>query len=397
MGGSTPTRRQAAAATVAVALTGLATAASAAAGILGADPPPKAQLATSGNQSELVKKLPIAKRPGARDRVVMSLGPDELKRIEAGDTIRAGGEVQVSTTCVRDEPRCIGRPYPINPTVTAKIVLAAEPNATAPSLPLSEQPVSRLCKQRRPNRNHHCTLAMRNVETAIPTPGGLPCPANACYVNMLVGASHPNARKGNVVVVGADRPDASVVQDKGRLNVVQARADVPPPAVSQSSDVVSSALPLTEGKKVKRRVVHSLPITAPKKGDVLAFDSSFVANISGLRFNTFVSARVIVAESPTSTEPTGIAKQAAILRGDATESNGFNCTLGPSGYSNPCTVVKSGATRIRSDAVDALGQPQTLYLNVVGAAKPLLAEKLKGAPRISIRPSGGLDVYRYSP
>ena len=394
MGSSSPMRIPASGAAIVAAL--LAFAASASAGVLAPDTP-KAELATTGNHSELIKKLPISKQPGARERVVMSLGPDELKRIEAGDRIRAGGEVQVSTTCVKDEPRCIGRPYSVNPTLSARIVLAPEPKASAPSLPLSTQPVTKLCKQTRPNRNHHCTLALPNSETPVPDPAGLPCPANGCYVNMVVGASNPKAKKGNVVVLGADRPDGSVVQDKGRLNVVQARADVPAPATLGSGDVISDALPLTEGKKTKRRVVHSVEIPAPRKGEALVFDSSFVANISDLRFNTFISARVVVAETPTSTEPTGIAKGAAILRSDATEANGFNCTLGTSGYRNPCTVVKSGMTRFKQDVVDAAGLPAPLYLNVVAAAKPLLAEKLKGAPRISIAPAGGLRVDRYTP
>ena len=80
------------------------------------------------------------------------------------------------------------------------------------------------------------------------------------------------------------------------------------------------------------------------------------------------------------------------------EGNGFNCTLGSSGFTNPCTVVKSGATRITRDVADTISGPGTLYLNVVGAAKPLLAEKVKGAPRIPVSPIGaGLTVKRYTP
>jgi hypothetical protein len=359
---------------------------------------PKAELATTGNHSEQIKKLPISKKPGARQRVVMSLGPEELKRIHAGDTIRAGGEVQVSTTCVKQEPKCIGRPYNnLNPTITARIVLAPEPKADAPAMPLSGAPVTRLCKQRRPNRNHHCTLAIPNTTTNVPDPSGLPCPPGECYVNMLVGASNRKAKKGNVVVLGADRPDGSVAQDKGRLNVVQARAEVPAAAGSSSNQLVNQSLPLTEGKREKRRVVYSVPITAPKKGEVLTFDASFRADISQMRFNTFIASRVIVTDSPTATSPNGAGKSSSLFRGDATEGNGFNCTLGPSGYANPCTVVKSGATRITRDVADPISGPGTLYLNVVGAGKPLLVEKVKGAPQIPLSPVGpGLTVERYA-
>ena len=87
-------------------------------------------------------------------------------------------------------------------------------------------------------------------------------------------------------------------KDKGRLNVVQSRAKVPAPAVTSSEALVNTQLPLTEGKKEKRRVVYSVPIPAPLKGEVLAFDASFGSDISGLRFNTFIGSRVLMAHRP---------------------------------------------------------------------------------------------------
>ena len=367
------------------------------AGAGSSEEPPKAELASTGNDSELVQSVSIATAPGLKERVVMSLGPEELKRIEAGDRMRVSGEVQVSTTCVARGPRCVGRRYEFNPTVSARIVLAAAPEPGAESIPLSE-PEQALCKQRRPNRNHHCTLAFPNLETAVSDPDALPCPANACYVNMLLGASNRNASRGNRVVLGADLPDGGVKGDKGRLNVVQARGEVPPPAGQSTLELVSDALPLTEGKKVKRRVVHSLPVAAPAKGEVLAFDGGYTATIGQLPFNTFISSRVILAETPTATDPSGLARSAVALRGDATEANGFNCTQGPSGFASPCTSVKAGAIRITKDAVDSSGLPATLYLNLVGSAKPLLVdERVKRSQRIELGVSSGLALARYTP
>ena len=114
--------------------------------------------------------------------------------------------------------------------------------------------------------------------------------------------------------------------------MIQARGKVPPPTDQASSELVNSSLPLTEGKKLKRRVIHSVPISAPVKSEVLAFDGSYLATIDPLPFNVFLSTRVILGETPTSTEPTGLAKSSVQLRGDATEANGFNCTQGRSGY-----------------------------------------------------------------
>ena len=84
-------------------------------GALGAPGPPPALLATSGDHGELLQAVPIAKRPQVHERVAMSLGPDRLQVIQAGDRLRASAEVQVSTTCLDPGPRCIGRNYDINP------------------------------------------------------------------------------------------------------------------------------------------------------------------------------------------------------------------------------------------------------------------------------------------
>lgn len=359
------------------------------------EPPPKAELATTGNDSEVVKSVPIVPAIGSEDRVAMTLGPDQLKRIHRDDRMRVGGEVQVSTTCVASGSHCQGRPYEFNPMISARIVLAAAPDAVAPSIPLSETRQIR-CKQRRPNRNHHCTLALPNLETQIADPAALPCESNACYVNMIVGAANKRARPGNVVVLGADRPEGAVAQDKGRLNVVQVREKVAPPSEQSTSDLVNSSLPLTEGKKVKRRVIHSIAISAPRKGEVLAFDASWIATIDQLPFNTFIATRVIVGDSPTATEPSGLASSSVQFGGDATETNGFNCTQGTSGYSTPCTSTKTGAIRITQDALDpATATPATLYLNLVGAAKPLLAKRVKRSQQVLIGVATGLHVFRY--
>jgi hypothetical protein len=373
----------------------LALAASAGAGVL--PEPQKADLATTGDHSELVESIPIAAAPGADERVAMSLGPDRLAGLETGDRLRASGEVQFSTTCAAPGPKCVGRPYQFNPVLTARIVLAAAPDQTDSGLLLSEQKQVR-CKQQRPNRNHHCTLVMPNLETTVSDLAALPCAANACYANLVVGAFSRRAEPGNRVVIGGDRPDGSVAQDKGRLNVVHARAEVPAPTVQATSQPVNSSLPLTEGNKEKRRVIHSLAIDAPRKGEILAFDGGWVATIDQLPFNTFIASRVIVGETPSSTGPTGLARSSVQLRGNATEANGFNCTQGPSGYTTPCTIAKAGAIRITKDVLDpATGLPGTLYLNLVSAAKPLLAKGVSSDQQVLVGPGPGLTVARFSP
>jgi hypothetical protein len=363
------------------------------AGVLEESTAAAATVATTGNSSELLNAIPISKKPATRERVAMSIGPQRLGAIEAGDRLRASAEIQFSTTCVSPGPRCVGSPYNFNPRLSARIVLASGPGVSDPSFALSTT-VKRMCKQTRPNRNHHCTLVVPNAEVPITPKTQLPCPPNGCYVNLVVGATHRKAKPANRVVLGADRPDGSVAQDKGRLNIVQSEGSAPGPAQAGSATLVSSSLPLMESNK--RRVVYSVPIPAPTNGEVLAFDSSYVADLSGLRFNTFIATRVILAETSTSTKPSGLARESS-NRGNATEANGFNCTLGRSGYTNPCTVAKAGATQITADALDPTGLPATLYLNVVASAKPLLDERVKGSPQLTLKPAGGLNVLRFAP
>ena len=378
-------------------LLALAVPAAAAAGLLQPPTPGTAVLATSGDESELLRKVPIARKPGARDRVAMRVDPSQFDPIQVGDRLRVSGEVQVSTTCVDPGSRCIGTHYDINPTVTVRIVLSPTPSAGSGFFPLSPSR-SVLCKQQRPNRNHHCTLTIPNTETQISDLNALPCPPDGCYLELIVGASNKKAKRGNVVVLGGDQPDGSVAQDKGRLNLVQSHAGVPDPSVASNNELVTTELPVQIEDSEKKRVVYSMPIQAPKKGEVIAFDSRFTTSISALHYNTFISSRVITAKGPTDTDSRGIAKHAIPLKGQATESNGFNCTLGTSGFPNPCTTIKAGAVKFKRDVVDNdTGEPATIYLNVLAGAKPLLAEKVDEGDRVALGSlPDGLTVARYA-
>jgi hypothetical protein len=327
----------------------------------------------------------------------MRILPSAMEPLEAGDQLRASAEVQVSTTCIVQERRCIGRSYTLSPFVTARIVLARSRRPGSPHIALSRA-VRVLCKQHRPNRNHHCTLTIPNTTTAIPNPHALPCPPDHCFVNLLVSANNPKAHPGNYVVLGGDRPDGTLEQDKGRLTVIQSHPGLTPPTVVTNAGLLHRHLPLTEGDADKRRVVYSAPIVAPKRGEVVAFNATFISAINALPFNTFVTSRVILTTTPFKTHPHQRAKTAIRYRGQATESNGFDCTLGPSGYANPCITQKSGAIRFRRDVVQRrTGKPVTLWLTVLAAAKPLLAEtKVTRAHTVSLAAMpGGLTLWRY--
>jgi hypothetical protein len=354
-------------------------------------------VATSGNKSELIRRVEIRRRP-YEGRVAMRLAPAALEPIEAGDRLRASAEVQISTTCIIPGPRCVGRSYSLSPIVTARIVLSRGHKAGSPSMPLSARR-SVLCKQHRPNRNHHCTLTIPSTLTRIPNPHALPCPPDHCWVNLVLSAHSRKAKPANYVVLGGDKPDGSLEQDKGRLTVIQAHDDVRAPAVFTYAGLQHHRLPLTVADSDKRRIVYAMPIPAPQRGEVLAFDVKFVSAISALPFNTFVTSRVILTTGPKKTHPSKMAKTAIRFRGQATEANGFDCTLGPSGYPNPCITRKTGAIRFRRDVVHRKSKlPVTLWLNVLAGAKPLLATKVRESNKVSLAAQpNGLTVWRYSP
>lgn len=359
-----------------------------------------AALSTTGNDSERLRAVPITKQPGEKERVAMSLGPEQLPRFHAGDRLRISAEVQISTTCVTKSARCVGRSYDYNPWVTARLALSGGPSVGDPSIPLGESQQIK-CTQRRPQRNHHCTIVFPNFEHAVGDPALLPCVAsNQCYVNLIVGAWKRKAKINNRIVLGADRADGSVAGDKGRLNVVEIAPEVPPPGEGADTVLEHPWLPLNEGKKLKRRVVHSVIVPAPRKGEVLTFDGSYTATIDRLPYNVFVSSRVLAADNPLATSSEGLAKSSVQFRGAATEANGFNCTQGNSGFSTPCTARKAGAIRITRDVVDpATGQPVPLYLNLIGSAKPLLypQQKVKRWQTVKLGVGSGFSVTRYAP
>lgn len=360
----------------------------------------KVRLGTTGNHSELLTSVPVTRRSGEAERVAMSIGPEEMPRLHNGDSLDVVAEVQVSTTCLFRGPRCVGRRYRFNPYVRARVVLAAGPEPTDAAIALASSRGVR-CKQRRPNRNHHCVLTFADAGLGVVDLADLPCAPTACYVNLIVGADHRKARRGNRVVLGGDRPHGLVSQDKGRLSAVVSRSDAPAPVALFDGDLRATGLPVRAPHSTRWRVVHSVPLPGLERGEIVTAAASFRAAIRRLRFkrrryNALLSSRLILAESAGSVDASRAVKSFAPTGAALTEGNGFNCTQGRSGYRTPCLVEKAGAIRMRHDAVGDDASPRTLHLNLVSRAKPLLSQA-KRKQKARLRAFGGLTVVRYSP
>ncbi len=204
------------------------------------------------------------------------------------------------------------------------------------------------CTQKRPDYEHHCVLVFTAAGFRVGDPGRLPCPLEACYINLVASADNPRARRGDLVTVGGLRPDGSIPQDRGRINVIRYRgATAGDFAVSSIVQPRKRRLP----PDLRRRVAFSKRLVGLRDGEQLAVDAALRTDVSHLRYAVRTSARLILADSP-------------------------RATPRPSGFGNACTTVKAGrhadlARRHRRDH----GRPATLYLNVVASAKPLLPRR----------------------
>jgi hypothetical protein len=347
---------------------------------------------STGNDSEIERLLPIKKPSNAKERVVMSLGPGDLPALQQDDRLNASAELQLSTTCVDNSNRCIGRPYTLSPKMTAHLVIANSRRNTNGQRISSND--SKRCHQPRPHRNHHCVLVIKDGAKDIGNPANLPCPPNQCFINLVASAESSRARSGNVVVVGADTPSGSVRQDKGRLDAVVLRGNGLSGEPDRTKHRVQKRVPVGDSGQTGLRVIYSLPLRNLRRGDAYVAEARAKTSIGHLPYPVFIGTQMIVTRRKTDVNPGRFPRKVVQLGAQVTEGNGFNCTQGNSAYETPCISNKVGLVRVKEDAVDGRGDPVTLYLNLVANALPKRARAAPGADAHVLR-GGFLQAKRY--
>lgn len=350
--------------------------------------------AATGDHSELVGVLPITRRPAQAPRVAMSLGPADLPELEVRDTLYALAEVQATTTCSDpSHKRCIGRPYAFNPFVSAKLLLARGEGVTGGprAVPLAHSK-SVHCGQRHPNRNHHCVLTFQHARKQIRNVRALPCPPSRCFINLVLSAHNRQAHRGNVVVVGADRPNGSIRQDKGRLNAVVTKAAAAAPSSSRTARRMHRRVPVTLGENATS--VYSIKFSDLRRGDLLVGLAKQRTSISAVPYNVFIDTRIVLTGRRGGTSPSPLSRRVSNLNGKLTEANGFNCTHGRSAHRTPCTSRKAGLIEIRRTPMRN-GHPVPLFVNLVAHTLPKLAAPRSG-DHVNVLSSGHLTVRRYA-
>lgn len=226
--------------------------------------PPLVRVATTGNGSERVDTLPITRRPGARERVVISMRPPRLPSLAVGDRVRATAEVQMTGNCTHRDPRCRGPIYRYDPSLRARLVLARDPRtASGPGTLQIAAPEHETCTQKRPDYEHHCVLVFTAGGFEVEDPSRLPCPLEACFINLVASADNPRAGRGDLVTIGGLRPDGSIPQDRGRINVIRYRG-----ATAGDFSVVSTARPRKRrlAPDLHRRVAFSRRLVGLRAG-----------------------------------------------------------------------------------------------------------------------------------
>ena len=345
---------------------------------------PGIAVTTSGDHSELVERLPISRGDHAEARVVMSVPLKRVGGLDSGDAVAISAELQLTTDCDAPGPRCIGDPYHYNPRVTTYAVLAPTSRAVgggAVSMVAGQKPQT--CRQAKPNREHHCVLVR---ETSPRTTGaGEKCSHTRCFVNLVAAASSPRAHAGEFLAVGGLRPDGSVPQDRGRLNVIRTSpAGTVQHRTAVDSRPVSEELPLDQ----ERSAVLARRLRGLERGEQLVVSAKARVDIASLPYNVVLSSQLIVTDRRGDVVR-GAGASFVGSRGELDEGNGFNCTQNK----GRCTIRKVGVVTVRKAPRKRSGRPLPLFVTLVTRAGP---KHIPAAPgdRVHVL-AGSVRVLRY--
>ena len=353
----------------------------------GASSSSKVKVATTGNRSELVDTIPITKKPQVSPRVIMSLTPDVLGALQTGDQLEISAEAEITTDCLFASSECVGEPYKFNPKIGARIVVSTSTTSAAGLEVVPRQEVN--CRQKTPNRQHHCVFTMQPPPLQVDL-AALGCPSDGCFVNLVMDAWHKRGSpKRNVILIGANNKNGKIKQDKGRLNAVRTRPGNPPvipPPPPPGTFTIGSNEPTTNALSLNpagEAVIYSVELGNLTDGEQLYARAGLTTDVSLLNHNANVSTRIILADSPTGTDPGTLAAQVSDLKGEVTENNGFNCTK----KQTPCASNKVGVLAIRKNATAPLWANLVLNISGFGHAPPNTF--------LPIPPLGGIEVTRY--
>jgi hypothetical protein len=338
--------------------------------------------ATTGIRSELRKMVPITKRPGSAPRIVLSLGPGKVPRLDPGDRLEVSSEVQVTVDCTVHERRCAGRPYRFDPRVIVWLELAKRRGLGGSGRTLARRKLS--CGQQEPLRQHHCPVVFDSVFARVGD--DFPCRAGGCYINLAVSAHSPRAEGGEQIVIGANKPSGRIKQGKSHVSVVR----ISPEARSER---LMKDRPRRRSLRLRprKKVVLSQKVEGLQRGEVISAVATLRSDVRHLGHSALVGAELIAARGPRANAPSKLVRRSVSQKGVLSPINGTNCTP----MDSPCLTRKAGMLEIDRDIRGESGGPAALFINLVVRTKEKRVEREHGA-RLRLA-SGRLRVRRYSP
>jgi hypothetical protein len=352
---------------------------------------PKVLVATTGNHSETRRTVPITRRSNAKGRVVMSMGPHKLPGLATGDRLKLSAELQVTVNCFRPSSACVGPPYFFNPRVGSKLVLATGPRVAGGKRARALTGRKVISCHARPlsSRQHHCVLVFKHPSLVIDNAAALPCHPDACYVNFVVDAHSRHARSGDRLIIGANKPNGHVLQDKGRINAVRLRpGSQPAPPVLKTGKRRHTTIPLDQTPTV----VLSRRLGGLQKGAQLSVLARMRVDVSALPYSARVTTHLILARNRHATTTSNHLARLASLRGEIAETNGSNCTQ----RQTPCPYTKVGVLRMLHDARSRKGHPIPLFVNLYVVSNPKRAKGHRHTV-MSVLPHAKMRIARYRP
>jgi hypothetical protein len=229
---------------------------------------------------------------------------------------------------------------------------------------------------------HHNVIVFPRAVVRIPERNPPTWLADRPHVNLVLDAHHPQAQDGQVLLVGQNEPDGSVLGDQAQLSVLRFR-----PARSQPAPQLRTAarrvreIPVEAGR---RTVVYSLELDRLEEGEQLFVRLVMPTSAAHLGYPARISTRVFLADTKSDEDPGGQARAVGAFRGQISKLNGFNCLPSKS----PCTTRKAGALSILRSAERAL------FVNVVAVSSDPFGGARPG-DALRVLEGGVLEVTRY--
>jgi hypothetical protein len=335
-----------------------------------------------------VETLPIVSEPGKGRHVVLSLGPETktetpLPELAPGDRLLAFAELELTTDAEdANHPGLVGNAYSYSPKVEATLLLAADAEAVEAKAGRALELVRAPWRQAISHQRHHAVVTFGDAELRVPG-GGLPWNGPS-HLNLVVSASHGNARPGDLLLVGQNEKTPTVVQDMAGIRAVRFRpGNTPAPPAEHESACLCAGVPIAK----RDTVVLSHELAGLAEGEQILVRGKLVTDATGLASPARISTRMFIADAPGQTEPGGAAAASLTWKGHLSKFTGFNC-LPDEG---PQTSAKYGVATVRR------APGVNLYVNLVAvSAAPFGGLGAGDELRIDTARSA-LDVTRFPP